>query len=265
MHRLGTRILTVGVAALFCTFACSEGTGDGDGGTGGTGGEMDGAGGDTGGTGGDATGGTGGTESNAGGTGGNGNEEPSVSYRFDSDLEGFVVDWEGPESWSPGATGMGGMAGASFLSSVEWTGEDGEPEDGSVEATIPFDFVGTGSTDDLQKAHFALPFNEPMDLTNTVVSVNIKLVSGGPTDESCPMNGKVFVKTTEEWIWGDGGTVDLEEGLWIDATMESSAPNYEDEGYDESDAYSIGIEITPNSSEGCEAGEAIVRFDTFSY
>ncbi len=256
--RLGTLVFTASVCALTCLVACSEGSDsaadDSTGGSSNSGGSETG-GGDTGG--GDTGGGnTGGGDTGGSATGGGGGSTSSVKFGFDSDLGDLKIDYE---------ENFAGQGGA-FNSTLSLNSTDGEPEPGSAEVTIPFDFTGTGSTDTLQKVHLAIPFEgEGTDLSGKTVSVNIKLVSGGSADAACPMNGKLFVKTTADWIWGDGGTVDLVLGEWVPATMEVSFASYQDTGYDPSVARSLGVEISPNSSNGCLTEDTVVLIDSFAY
>lgn len=251
-RRLGTWMTAWGACALLVFSACSEGSdpggdGDGDGDGDGAGGSGDGDG--------DGAGGSGDGDGDMGG----GSGEAMIRYGFDSDLEGLYVGWEEPADWSSWM----GMGGGTSKSGLEWIDTEGDPDDGAAELTIEFEnYTGTTMNADLRKVQINIDLASPVDMSDTSISVQLKLISGG--SEECPVNAKVFSKG-EGYIWGDGGTINLVEGSWETASMTPSAPSYTDDGYDESAIVQFGIELSPSNAETCTTDTVVVAIDSISY
>jgi len=248
--------ISVGALALGAITACGEGTADDTDGSGG--GDTDGTGGTT------ATGGTtstGGTTTTGGttSTGGTSTVEQSVFFTFDTTLEDLVIGWEEPEDWSP----SNGMGGAGFNSTLSHEDGEGDPEPGSAMVTIPFDYTGTGQDAGLQKVHLSYPLTAE-DLTGRTASASIMLVSGG--SEECPISGKLFIKSGADYVWADGGAVNLTTGMWTELTLVADDPSYIDnETYDPAEINQIGIEVSPNNATTCTTTEVVVLVDTIAY
>lgn len=228
----------------------------GDGSSAGTSGDSDGGSdpttGDNGsGTAGDAT--TGDDSGTGGSTSGGGAQE---GYTFDGDAEGWSVTYE---------ENIPGTSEDMRVSAISHEGADGQPNPGSAKLDAAFDDASTEEMDPLQKVHSSAFPEVPLDLTGASVTGQIKLVSGGSGDPSCPLGAKLFLKSGETFVWADGGFVNLEEGVWIEASIDASVPMFSEPGFDAADIREIGIEVFASDAAGCTASAAVLLFDTVVY
>lgn len=208
-------------------------TGGAGGAKGGTGGGNTGGSSAAGGTGGSSgKGGTGGAGGLAG-WGGSGNTTGLVVYNavwtFDEDLQGFAVGYSEPQTLGIGATTVHDP-------------DDGEPDDGAVALTLPFDGP-------MQTVELGVPLPRILDLTGQTLAARVKLDSGffGNTPE--PGGVKVFVKTGDSSsVYADGAWSDLVEGEWITAVFDLSAPD-SDDGIDPTDVREIGLTFKSTAAD----------------
>jgi hypothetical protein len=241
------RCFAIAVAAFSaaCLVGCS---GDGEretrtgNGTGGTTASTGGAGGE--GASAAQSGGSGGTV-DAGGSGGTAPATPAQIWSFDTSTEDWVFGWSNVE----------GLIDASLL---EHDADEGDPDPGSLIATIPF-------TEPSQKVTVAVNF-EAVDLSGNTVQARVKLTSGMNILPENPGGAKLYVKSGADYVYADSGWVNL-QAAWTTLTLSASNPGgYVDTAagtYDPKDIREIGIEFATG-----EAGEyvtATVNVDSVGY
>jgi hypothetical protein len=237
--------LVLAAAAL----ACSEGSDDGA--TTSTGGseEEEGTGGTTPGTGGSETAGS----TSTGGT------APSATPRwtFDTGREGWNIEWiDGfPEGGAGGATGD--------VATVTWDGDEGDPEPGSLLLEAQYSAAE-------QKVQVEVDLEPAEDLTDRIITAQIRLDSGLNGSEEDPGGAMLFVKTGDAWVWADGGWRNLTSGTgWAELSMEVSAPaSYGEEAaepFDPTRVRQIGVHVATGSDAKAPWKPAVVHIDTISY
>jgi hypothetical protein len=227
--------------------------GTGGGATGGAGGATGGSGGVAGGSagkGGSDSGGASGKggASGASGAAGGGNTGGTLVYgpvwTFDDDVQGFAVGYS-----EPPALGVD--------SSATHSTAEGEPDDGSVEVTIPFD-----GPDQTVELGVTLP--APFDFTGKTLAARVRLDSGffGNTPE--PGGVKIFVKTGDAFAYADGAWSDLVPGEWITAVFDLDSPDY-DGGIDPRDVRELGVAFKSTSAPDAGWTTATLYVDTVGW
>jgi hypothetical protein len=249
---LGATLL-LAAAAL----ACSEGSDDGA--TTGTGGsEEEGTGGTTNGTGGTVTAGS---TSIGGSTAAAGAPAATPRWTFDSDQEGWNIEWIENFEGQAGAGGAGTTAGD--VASLSWDGDVGDPERGSLR------LEGQYTAKD-QKVQVQINLDSAEDLTDRIITARVYLDSGLAGSEEDPGGAMLFTKTGDDWVWGDGGWHNLTSGAgWTEIRMEASVPAAVDENapstYDATQVRAIGVHVATGSNADAVWEPAVVHIDTISY
>jgi hypothetical protein len=254
---------SIALSALACGAKGNDDNDDNDtGGGGGKGGSP------TGGTSGSSTGG-----SSTGGTGGGGGPLPVMTTRsFDDAADVCPI---------PTAENMAGCwrlvdtnADTNTSTAVpaaditfRHTTDDGDPDPGAFEATIPYDQPS-------QWVSFGINF-DPVDLSNRVISAKIKIASGPGTAEelmTAPVGTKVYAKSGMSYCYANGayfnqGDTGHTVGEW--QTIQFNLlrpPDFVATGctFDPADIREIGVQFDTNSML-MNATEAVVLVDTITY
>jgi hypothetical protein len=189
-------------------------------------------------TGGKTSGGSGGNAS--GGTGGS----PAVTsgWRFPSNVE----------SWAPSYGEPASLLGASSLS---WDSAAGNPENGSLELSVPFD----GTDQKLEVSIGVAGFN----MTGKTITAKVKLGSGLSSSPDNPGGAKLYVKTGNQFVYADSGWTNL-DGDWASLSLDVSSPGGFIAGtHTPSDVREIGVEIATGSQGSYSS--ANVHIDTVIY
>lgn len=243
------------VSALACG---SKGEGDGGDGAGASAGSSaQGGGGSSagGGTSGSGSGATGG-ESEGGSTSGGSSGSSTVTqeYSFDTDVEGFIVQY------TAAADGVDPIEVANVM--LDHDADTGEPDPGAIQLDIPFaeasQYVGVG-----------LSLANPVDLTGKKLSAYV-MIDAGYGDETdlmtAPGNAKLYVKTGEDYVYASAAVANLTMiGTWVKLTFDPALPGYTAEGdYDPADVREIGVQFDTNA-DSTTAAPATVLLDSVSY
>jgi len=249
----GGLALTAALALLGAMTGCSEGSdsGDGTGATGGGSGDGSGGGGAT-----DETGGGAGSTSDTGGSGGGAGSPPlgTDGWTFDTDDEGWNVGWAQGGSFDD----LDSDTFADYIL-VSWSETEGNPDPGALQVVVPFDDVS-------QKAHIRLNLDPGVDFTGRVMTARVRLESGcNENIAEVPCGAKAFVKTTQDYIWIDGGWTNLENHDWITITVDPANPVYSDAGYDIADVREVGIELGTGDNSSVSYEEAVFYIDSVTY
>lgn len=210
--------------------------------------------------------------SNAGGPGGGG--APAVTTEavsFQSDLEGFRINYYcsgNPPACTPvmaaaadadagvADAGAGPVTPANDFVSAVFDPAEGEPEPGSARITLQFSADG-------QLADFARNFGDGMtaglNLTGKVLTARARVEAGGaPT-----VAAKFYIKTGMTYSYADSGETQLSPGTW--STLRYQSPSYISDAavYDIADVREIGIEILGRGAVAPTT--TIVHLDTIEY
>jgi len=240
----------IALAALGCG-SKGEDSDDGNDETGGTSG--------TGATGGSGTGGSSGSAT--GGSGGGGPLPIKQTYDFAADVQGWIlID-------SSAATTSVAVPDADIM--IAHTADDGNPDPGAFEATIPYTREG-------QYVTFGLAFQSD-DLTNRTITARVKVVSGlgDPTElMTTPGGSKIYAKSGMGYCYANGPYNNLGDmphpiGEWQTITYNlARPPDYTDPNcatpFDPADVREIGIQFD-TSGTAPSAETAVVRIDTVTY
>jgi hypothetical protein len=235
--------------------SATGGTGGAGGATGGGAGRGGATTGGTGGTGGSAgkggaggKGGTGGTAGTAGAAGSGNTGNVPLAYgpvwTFDDDVQSFRIGFAEPAT-------LGDDSSATHSSA------EGEPDDGSVELTIPFD-----GPDQTVEVGVTLP--AAFDLTSKTLAARVRLDSGffGVTPE--PGGAKLFVKTGSSFTYADGAWSDLVPGEWVTVVFDLDDPDF-DEGFDPRDVVELGVTFKSTSAADAGWTTATLYLDTVGW
>ncbi len=232
-------LIAMSALSLAMLSACgSDDSGSGSNGSGGSGG----SGGSDGGSGGSG----GGTTSSSGGTGGT-TAQSEVLFDFASDLEGFEV---GDDSGAAGAGGEGGagstidLVNLSLVTEASHDSKEGSPEPGSMKLEIPFSNYGQGST-------WQHIFEDYQDFSDSIITANIKLADDGgfTQNENAPGGMIFFMKSGENWSWGQVPWVNLNEpGDWIEVEFDPTLLELQwSEDFDPTQVKAIGFKFDTGS------------------
>lgn len=202
-----------------------------------------------------------------GGTGGTGTV--TKIYSFDSDLEGWIVQYT-----SAGVIGSGPMLGtnAPLIPKADvmlsWTSTDGNPSTppGAMELRIPYttasQYVGVG-----------VSLAAPVNLTGKVLTANVKVVSGlGDAVDlvSNPGGAKLYAKSGPAYIYAAGDYKSVSAiGTWYQITFTLSTPSFTavdpDGGtFDPSDIREIGVQLDTGGTT-TTATAAVDMIDAVQY
>jgi len=222
-----------GCVALLALACGSKGDDDDDdtGGSGGTGNTGN-TGGSTAGTG--ASGGTtGGSTTGGGGSGGS--MAVTQAYTFDSDEEGWIVQYT--------SSGDGIDLIDKAAVTLSWVAE-GDP-DGALQADIPYEsksqYVGIG-----------LSLATPVDLTGKTLRARVKVLSGLGEPEDLmtnPGGAKLYAKSGTGYVYANGVYNPITTiGTWLSISFNLAAPDFVDEtnpagAFDVTDIREIGIQF----------------------
>jgi hypothetical protein len=260
-----------GLIALSALACGSKGEDDGgDEETGGTSGSSTG-GSSSGGTssGGTSSGGTSSGGTAGSGTGGSGTLPPSTTMSFDeaSDVcatpltDPNIADcWKLVDSNAMDPT----MAIPAEEISYEHTADDGDPDPGAFQATIPYDLPS-------QWVSFGINF-ATVDMTNRVIRARVKIASGlGAANDAMPPGGtKVYAKSGTTYCYANGvyfnqGDAMHPIGEWSTIEFDlSEEPSYiANCTFDPSDIREIGVQF--DSSPTVTAETAVVLIDNVQY
>jgi hypothetical protein len=151
----------------------------------------------------------------------------------------------------------------------EHTADDGDPEAGAFEATIPYDQAS-------QWVSFGINF-DPVDMTNRVIRARVKVVSGlgDPTElMTAPGGTKVYAKSGMGYCYANGeyfnqGDMPNPIGEWNTIEFNLlSEPLYQDPAcaapFDPADIREIGVQFDSNAMS-TTAETAVVRIDTVTF
>jgi hypothetical protein len=211
---IGSRFGLVIVAGTALALAACGSSSPATGGKGGSGGGAGGAGGSTGkgGSGGGTGGGAGGSTGQGGvtGTGGSGGVTcvgtPQYNHTsgFGAILDGWMVSsqYSSPDV-APGTDSDGGATGTK----ISIDPNDGSPTNGSLQLDIPF-----GGPSDLLLLQEL--YNTPQNFTDTMVTAQIKLVSGtGLATLSDTITAYLTLKSTAGYVYAAGTALALDPSL----------------------------------------------------
>ena len=163
--------------------------------------------------------------------------------------------WRFPTNSETWAASYGEPSSAPGSSSVSWDSGVGNPENGSLELTVPF-----SGTD--QKLDVSIGI-EPTSFAGKTITAKVKLDSGLSTSPDHPGGAKLYVKTGDGFVYADGGWTNL-EGDWASLSLNVSSPGGFIAGaHDPADVREIGVEIA-TGSQGSYAG-ASVHIDSIVY
>jgi hypothetical protein len=195
--------------------------------------------------------GSGGTGSGGSGGGGTGNTAPPVAeYNFGADLEGWAV-LEGDGASVPDTLQTDTMA--------EHSGDEGNPDAGSIKVTVPF----TGAEQQVSIA-LNVPDGETWDYTGKKLSFKVMLESGLTEDTMNPGGVRAFAKGGPDWTWAAGTWTNAgaeEVGSWLTPTIDFTNPSESNEGYLATDVRQIGLQINTGGT-GETYTTAVVYIDT---
>ncbi|HEX6275907.1 MAG TPA: hypothetical protein VFZ53_22855 [Polyangiaceae bacterium] len=259
-----------GLIAL-SAFACGS-KGEDDGGdeeTGGTSGSSSG-GSSTGGTssGGTNSGGTSSGGSAGSGTGGSGTLPPSTTISFDEATDVCpdpLTDPNVANCWKLVDSNAMDPTMAIPDADIHWehNADDGDPDPGAFQATIPYDQAS-------QWVSFGVNFNT-VDMTSRVISARVKIVSGFDGDLATAQAGmKVYAKSGMGYCYANGAyfnlaAVDQWTTIEFDLTQE---PGYRDpmcaDPFDPSDIREIGVQFD-SSMAAMSPETAVVLIDNVQY
>lgn len=238
---------------MLFTAACSEGSDDpqtgssGSGGTSGGAGKGGGTGGSAGSTGGSA--GSGGSSGSAG-SGGTAGQSFTRVWNFAADVEGWTTVYSEPISVRIDPTHVT---------------DDGSPEPGSLGlVSIPFSARE-------QKLQVGVELAAPVDLTGKVVTAKVKLVSGLTASAQEPAGAKLYTKSSQGFVWADGGWTNLVPGEWVTVKYDPAASSFFIDTANDAGAYNpaqvrqIGLELGTGSSATNAWTTGTIRIDTVGY
>jgi hypothetical protein len=205
-----------------------------------------------------ATGGIGGAAGASGGSAcASGVEMPLMG--FDADLEGW--------SLIASASDTGVLPVEPSAIDIAWTGGDGMPMRGAIEASIPY-------SQRSQWVSFGARLPAPLDLSGKALTLCVKLVSGlgHPLDLMVsPGGAKLYAKSGANYCYSNGpynnvGDMSHPVGEWMMLIYSfARPPDYVDpscvEPFDPSDVREIGVQLD-TSSTTMTAQRAIYRIDT---
>lgn len=205
-----------------------------------------------------ATVGAGGDMGGSGGSGGAGGSGPMVtkSYSFDTDVEGWQVQFAGATAPS--------MPFDKATVMLSHNATDGEPTPGSLELSIPFTSAGQNIDVGVDPTG--------VDLRGKTLTARIKIVSGfeDPMDLTmAPAIARLYAKSGAGYIYANGQFNNLTAvGTWIPITFPIAMTDFvamSDAGtWDPSDIREIGVQLE-TSGTTTTASTAVVRIDTVTY
>jgi len=184
------------------------------------------------------------TSGESGGSTGGSAGSPAVGsgWRFPSSVE----------SWAPSYGEPGSLMSASDLS---WDSATGNPENGSLELSIPFN----GTDQKLDVSIGVAGFN----MTGKTLTAKVKLDSGLSSSPDNPGGAKLYVKTGPQFVYADSGWTNL-DGNWASLSLNVSSPaGYVAGTHTPSDVREIGVEIATGSQGSYSS--AVVHIDTVVY
>jgi hypothetical protein len=269
------KILGCGIIALGALACGAKGSDDGDDDeTGGTSGSSTGgtSGTSTGGTSGTSTGGTSGTST--GGTSGSGQLPVMTTMAFTDASEVCPVGsdanvagcWKLVDSNADTA-----VSTAIPVTEIEFrhTTDDGDPDEGAFEATIPYDSPS-------QWVSFGINFAS-VDMTNRIITARVKIASGlGDAMDlmMAPGGTKVYAKSGMGYCYANGAYFNQGDGPHPIGTWQTiqfnllRPPDFTDaacaEPFDPADIREIGVQFDSNAMS-TSATEAVVLIDTVTY
>lgn len=185
---------------------------------------------------------SGGKPSTAGSSGSGGSAATGNGWKFPSNVESWTISYGEP----------GSLMGSGSLSH---DGGAGNPENGSLKVTVPFNGVD-------QKLDVSIAL-DATNLTGKTITAKVKLDSGLSTSPDNPGGAKLYVKTGDAYVYADGGWTNL-DGNWASLSLNVSSPGGFVAGtHTPSDVREIGIEIATGSQGSYSS--ATVHIDTVVY
>jgi hypothetical protein len=208
----------------------------------------------------------------AGSGGASGGTGITMTYSFDSDLQGWGFEY-GSSGPLPGADGGTAVVITKTTPgmTVMWVPTGGDPAStpGALQANIPFtsasQYVGIGLT-----LGGAVSGQPKLDLTGKVITANIKIVSqdGDPADlMTNPDGAKLYVKTGAGYVYASGDHVNAAVGLWTKLSLDMADPSMVDMtngAFDATDVREIGVQLETSGTTKT-AMSAVDLVDTISY
>ncbi len=172
-----------------------------------------------------------------------------IRYSFDSNDEGFTIVYSSPATLTD-------------ISTLEFNADEGNPSPGCLALTTTY-----GGALNKVMVGFNFPENAPLNLTGKLITAKVSLLSPvSNDDENNPSGAKMYIKTTTDYVWGDGGHVNLvPEAGWTTITLDANSPKYTDPGYDPTEVLEIGIEFAGSGTEATEYREATILIDSIAY
>jgi hypothetical protein len=256
----------IGSVALSALACGSKGEDEGDDeGTGGT---------SSGGTssGGSSSGGTSTGGSSTGGSGGSGTLPPIMTWTFDDaeDVCETSADANTPNCWKLVDSNSADDSEPLPRETIDFehVTNDGDPDEGAFQATIPYDMVS-------QWVSFGINF-ESEDLSGRTITARLKVASGfgDPTAlMDSPAGSKVYAKSGAGYCYANGdyfnhGDMDHPIGTWNTIRFNlARPPQWQDttcsEAFDPADIREIGIQF--DSSPTVAPEEAVVLIDSVEF
>jgi hypothetical protein len=144
------------------------------------------------------------------------------------------------------------------LVTVVWSGDDGEPAPGMLEAIVPFDGPD-------QIARVGAPL-EAVDLSDKELTGNVQLFTGLDGNlASNPGTIRLYVRSGPTGVTAYGPARPLDAtGSWLTLALDASDPDSVAAGYDSMDVREIGVEFGTNGATD-SASVAVVLVDTVAY
>jgi hypothetical protein len=166
-----------------------------------------------------------------------------MTYTFDTDLQGWAINYAEPEALMTGSTLVhDGAAGAMTL-------------------TIPFSAPS-------DRVEVAVNLDVAVSLGGPVTA-EVTLVSGLTEDTMNPGGALMFAKSSENYIYAGGAWTNLEVGVTTTITLDPAAPDYVDTTgavpFSAADIRQIGFQIAASGTEDTMPTEAVLQIDNISY
>jgi len=171
-----------------------------------------------------------------------------VNFGFEGDMEGWQLsNWESETDGELGCI------------SAEISAE--QKASGSSSVAIACDFKGQLGSSKTTKGAFKINFDEPIDLSGKILSVKVYVPEDLQAEQfiSAPYGFKLYIKTTDNWTWSDGGWVDIPNTLQPGWNEIIFAPI----GVKEKETREIGIQISKGDNSPDWSGT--IYIDDISY
>jgi hypothetical protein len=178
----------------------------------------------------------------------------SVSYTWD--VANDVLGWHYTPwgSTPPSGNPPGDPNNLANLSTPLTTNADdanNQVSSGSLQASVPF--LANGDRIDIQAFSTG---SVGKDWTGYIISAQVKLVSGGNVDASCPLSAWLYVSQAPDYATALGPTTNLVTGSFVTLTFDMATA-----GVNIANINQMGIQITTGTCANNGATTAVIRID----